>query len=141
MKTITSKTPRETMEIGHALLQEKNAPTCICLFGDLGAGKTTFVKGLGKALGIDERSVKSPTFVSLHEYRGSKGKLYHFDLYRRDGDENIQNEVEEIVKRLDGVVVIEWAEHMKKFLPKQRLDIFFEHGGENTRFIRLNKIS
>lgn len=53
----------------------------------------------------------------------------------------LKEEVEEIAKRFDGVVVIEWAEHIKKYLPKPRLDIFFEHGGENTRFIRFQKSS
>ena len=139
MKTHRTKNPQETKEIGRQILK-KSPHRVICLYGDLGAGKTTFVKGLGLSLGIPELKIKSPTFVTLHEHQGKKGKLYHFDLYRVLKNGTILEEVKEIFQRLDGVVVIEWADRIKKHLPKRRTDIYLEHKGATERMIKVKHI-
>lgn len=104
----------------------------ICLYGNLGAGKTTFVRGLALGLGIRSR-VQSPTYTYQRVHFG-KTKLYHFDLYRLNGESDLMlQEIFEALDRKDGVVVIEWPEKLEKFLPKERMEITFEYIDETKR--------
>ena len=104
---------KETMLIGEKLARKLKPGDMIALSGDLGSGKTTFTKGIGKGLGVkDSKRINSPTFVLIREYSG-KVPLYHLDLYRLDDLEGIENlAIEEYIYG-NGVTVIEWAEKIK----------------------------
>lgn len=106
----------------------------ICLYGDIGAGKTTFVKHLAKYLDIQEK-VTSPSFVILNEYHSGKISLYHFDLYRleREGLETILDELHEYTENEKTLAVIEWAEFSSGDLPDNRLEIEIKYIDENQR--------
>lgn len=109
----------------------------LLLEGDLGAGKTTFVKGLAQGMGIDPDDVRSPTFTLIHEYEGDMS-LYHFDAYRlADAEEFIELGAEEYLSS-DGVTAIEWGDRVRDELPRARLDIAITAGdadGGSTRRI------
>lgn len=115
--------------------RESRAP--LFLYGNLGSGKTTFVQGLGKALGIKKHIIKSPTFVLLHSYEGRKAKLYHFDLYRIKRKGELIHELHECLEKEDGFIIVEWANRIKGHKPLPRFDIFFEHHSPKARKIKI----
>lgn len=106
----------------------------ICLYGDIGSGKTTFVKALAKCLGIKEK-VTSPSFVILNEYHADSVSLYHFDLYRleKEGVVTIIDELTEYTNRENSVTLIEWAEFSPKNLPEKRFDIEIKYLSDTSR--------
>ncbi len=113
----------------------------IGLEGELGAGKTTFVKGFAKALGVKER-ITSPTFVIMKRYelRGVYKLLYHIDAYRlKDEKELIQLGIEEIFSNPGNIVLIEWADRVKKILPKNRISIHMDHVSKKERKINITE--
>ena len=113
---ITSNSEQETRSIASALARDLAMGSVLLLSGDLGAGKTAFVRGLAEGLGIDADDVTSPTFTIVHEYRGGRLPLIHVDLYRLD-----RADLDEIGLDQDlaatGVVAVEWAERMSRPLP------------------------
>lgn len=123
----------DTVELAQNIESEKFPNMVICLDGELGSGKTVFVKGLAQAMGITE-TVTSPTFSIIKEYEGEL-PLYHMDVYRLDGDVTGVG-IEEYFDK-GGVTVIEWAKTIKEILPKERLDIKIKVAGENKRTIIL----
>mgnify|MGYP001602541494 CR=1 FL=1 len=135
MEVIT-KSPTQTQKLGEKmgrdLAFDRLRPRTLCLYGDLGSGKTTFIQGLAKGFGIKKRVV-SPTFVFMKQY-GSH--FYHVDLYRVNKLEEAKSlGLEEIFSDTRAVVAIEWAEKIKKILPKKRIDICFDYVSENQRKI------
>lgn len=109
----------------------------IALEGDLGSGKTTFIQGLAKGLGVSS-VVISPTFILMRAYPAGEKNFYHLDLYRLEGE--LEGEIEnlgllDLWGRKENVVVIEWAEKITKLLPKDTKVINFEYLGENERKI------
>ena len=128
---ITTKCEEDTMEIAQNIESEKFPNMVICLTGDLGSGKTIFTKGFAEALGIDE-NITSPTFNIVKEYEGEL-PLYHMDLYRVEN--NIDNLGLEEYFTKGGIVVIEWADMIKEYLPKERLDVKIKIVDENTRVL------
>ena len=129
---ITSRCEEDTMEIAENIESEKFPGMVICLDGELGSGKTVFVKGFAKALGITE-TVTSPTFSLVKEYPDGEMPLYHMDVYRLDGNtEGIG--IEEYFTK-GGVVVIEWANTIKDILPEERLEIKIKSLDENKRML------
>lgn len=128
---ITSHNELETLELAQNFESEKFPNMVICLNGELGSGKTMFVKGIANALGINE-TITSPTFTIVKEYDGEL-PLYHFDVYRLDGNTEGVG-IEDYFTR-NGVVVIEWADTIKNILPEERLDIKFKVAGENKRVL------
>jgi len=106
----------------------------VCLYGDIGAGKTTFVRFLGKVLGVEEK-ITSPSFVILNEYHSGKIPLYHFDLYRleREGLESIIDELHDYTENDNALALIEWAEFSSGDLPESRLDIQIQYVDDNKR--------
>jgi tRNA threonylcarbamoyladenosine biosynthesis protein TsaE len=106
----------ETHAIARELAAALRAGDVLLLSGDLGAGKTTFVRGLAEGLGIDPLEVSSPTFTLLHEYRGRGLTLYHADLYRLERAATDDLGLEEIGVR-DGVLAIEWPDRLTHELP------------------------
>lgn len=128
---ITTKSSKETFEIAQNIESEKFPNMIICLIGDLGSGKTIIAKGIAHALGIED--VTSPTFNLIKEYNNGELPLYHMDLYRLEG--NIVNTGLTDYFNKGGVVVIEWADMIKDYLPKERLDIRIKIVDENTRVL------
>ena len=107
----------------------------VCLYGDLGSGKTTFVQGLAKSLGIKEKII-SPTFIIVRQYKVRINDFYHIDLYRMESEKDIESlGIEEIINNKNNIVVIEWAQNLKDFLPKKRIDIKFAYEDKNKRKI------
>lgn len=116
-----SNSVKETQNIAKAFAKELKAGDVLCLNGDLGVGKTAFVQGLAKGLGVEEY-IQSPTFTIVNCYDG-KLPLYHFDVYRiADSDEMYEIGYEEYVYG-NGISVIEWPELIADILPKVRFDI------------------
>jgi tRNA threonylcarbamoyladenosine biosynthesis protein TsaE len=110
----------ETQAVARELSATLRAGDVVLLSGDLGAGKTTFVRGLAEGLGIDPREVSSPTFTLVHEYRGNGLTLYHADLYRLESAATDDLGLEEIGVK-DGVLAIEWPDRLSHQLPGARL--------------------
>ncbi len=134
---ITSTSPEETQGIGVRLGEIALAGDLFCLEGELGSGKTCFVQGLGRGLGIRD-SIHSPTFILANEHRGGRLPLYHLDVYRvRSTDEAIGVGLDDYLAG-DGVLVIEWAEKIREALPDERLWIWFRHIAENERAISID---
>lgn len=129
---IKTRSDKETQELGEKL-GSKRKNGFLCLYGELGAGKTTFVRGLAKGLGIRQR-VSSPTFTYQRIYKRGRQKLYHFDFYRiSKPDSLLIQELRETIERRDGVIAIEWADRIADFLPKDRTDIYLKYENEKTR--------
>ncbi len=130
-----SKSPKDTIELGAKLAKKLSAGDVIALCGNLGSGKTTFTKGIGKGLGVkNARHINSPTFVLIKEYMG-RLPMYHLDLYRLERLQDIEDiAVKEYIYG-DGVTVIEWAEKIKEILPKYCITVKLKVKDENKREI------
>lgn len=129
---ITIRDEEDLIELAQNIESEKFPNMVICLNGELGSGKTVFAKAFASAMGIDE--VSSPTFSIIKEYVGEL-PFYHMDVYRVEN--NIENlGIEEYFTK-GGVTIIEWADMIKEYLPKERLDIKIKVTGENTRLVIL----
>lgn len=116
MKKVVCKSVRETMELARGIGKHARAGDIICLKGDLGAGKTHFVKGFVTAFGIEPAVVSSPTFSIINEYEGELS-VYHFDCYRlKSAKEALEIGAEEYLYG-DGVSIIEWPGRIKPILP------------------------
>lgn len=130
----------ETLEIAASFSGTLNKGDVLCMYGDLGAGKTAFVQGLAKGLGIEE-PITSPTFTIVNEYEG-RLPLYHFDVYRiADSDEMYEVGFDEYVYG-EGVSVIEWCELIEDILPEKRYNITIKKNydkGENYREIEIEE--
>src|SRR5688500_9795147 len=129
----TTRSEQETANIAKAFAAELVAGDILLLSGNLGAGKTAFVRGLAEGLGIDSREVSSPTFTLVHEYRGGRLTLYHVDLYRLDRAATDDLGLEELGIH-DGVVAIEWPDRLTHGLPAAR-EILIDIVDEQTRRI------
>ena len=128
----TSTSADQTRKLGERLGALARAGDVFCLEGDLGAGKTCFVQGLGRGLKIPS-AIHSPTFILANEHRGGRLPLYHLDVYRmRGAGEAMGIGIDDYLFG-DGVCVIEWAEKIRAALPDERLWITFRHLGENER--------
>ena len=133
--SITTNSEAETAGVGRELAARLDAGSVVLLFGDLGAGKTAFVRGLAEGLGAAPDDVSSPTFTIMQEYRGGRVTLFHVDLYRL----NDSREIEEL--GLDeitggGVLAIEWAERLPS-VPAGAVSVRLEHAGGDTRTITI----
>src|SRR3989344_945690 len=134
-----SKNPKETQKIASDLAQKvikTKKGVVIALEGELGAGKTVFVKGFAKALGIKSK-IKSPTFVLMKKYPiSSKNFLYHLDCYRVGDEKDLKiPELKEIFQESHNIVLIEWAERIKKIIPKKHITVHIDHVSEKERKI------
>ena len=132
--SIESRSPAETIARGVELAAALEAGSVLALSGELGAGKTCFVKGIAQGLGITE-PITSPTFTLINEYRSGRLPLFHIDLYRLDSAaEAVAIGIEEYLNG-NGVTVIEWAERIKDLLPERTRTIRLSVTGELTRRI------
>ncbi|MGC3991306.1 MAG: tRNA (adenosine(37)-N6)-threonylcarbamoyltransferase complex ATPase subunit type 1 TsaE [Chthoniobacteraceae bacterium] len=118
MATIISRSIEETLAAARALAETLRAGDVIALTGDLGAGKTHFVKGLALGLGSNAE-VTSPTFTLIHEYPGGRLPLFHFDLYRLDEAEEVSRIGFDEYLDADGVCVVEWGDKFPGLLPPE----------------------
>lgn len=135
MSPSVSKSVDETIGLGAKFAKRLKRGDVVGLVGDLGAGKTVFTKGIAKGLGVKNvRYVNSPTFVIIKEYKG-KIPLYHFDLYRLNHSSVIDAENFEEYFYGDGVTVIEWADKIRRLLPKKYIEVRLSVIGENRRKI------
>ncbi len=126
--TVRSMSEEETVAAGERLGGMLRPGDIVALFGELGAGKTRFVRGVCRALGTD-RNVSSPTFTLLHEYRAPGLAVYHFDLYRIASTAELAGiGFTEYLDRGDGVCLVEWAERAGSFLPAERYDVRMRAG-------------
>lgn len=131
-----TKSAHETQKLGEKLAADlvsgKSDSRIFCLSGDLGSGKTTFIQGLARGLGIKKR-VLSPTFIMMREYQVQSAKckaqrFYHVDLYRVENGRDVEGlGLSEIWSNPANIVAIEWPEKIEKILPKKRTEIRFEY--------------
>ena len=132
-KTISTSSEDETAAAGRELAETLSPGDVVLLYGDLGAGKTAFVRGLAEGLGVSRDEVSSPTFTLIQEYRGGRLALFHVDLYRiddpREFDELGLDEIAE-----EGVLAIEWADRYPR-PPHGSVRVSIEHAGEKERRI------
>ncbi len=134
MLTIKSHSPSHTYSIGLALGKYLNPGDIVCLNGDLGAGKTHFSQGVAAGLGVREH-VTSPTFTLINEYQG-RCPLYHMDVYRLNGAEDMEDLGYEEYFYGDGVTLIEWADKVSEVLPEHYLELEILRQGENERLLK-----
>lgn len=138
-QTFISFSAEETREQGRKFGMQLLPNSIVCFFGDLGAGKTTFIQGLtAGVLGFETDEVNSPTFTYLNIYHG-KSTLYHFDLYRlRDADEFLSMGFDEVFDA-GGVSCLEWAEKIENIIPEGAIYVKMSHLGGDQRKIEIYK--
>ncbi|MBI2640263.1 MAG: tRNA (adenosine(37)-N6)-threonylcarbamoyltransferase complex ATPase subunit type 1 TsaE [Candidatus Sungbacteria bacterium] len=140
MLEVVTKSPRETQKVAQMLARTllKSHFNTIALEGELGAGKTTFVQGFAGALGIREK-IQSPTFVLLKIYKIKKGRvrhLIHIDCYRlKSAEALIHLGLKNLLEDKDAIILIEWADRVRKFLPKNTVWVRFKHGSNHRERI------
>src|SRR5215475_934311 len=135
MMTVTSHSQDETADVGRQLASRLAPGSVLLLIGDLGAGKTAFVRGLAEGLGVRPEEVSSPTFTLMQEYRGGRLPLIHVDLYRLNGAREIDElGLEEL--GLNSVLAIEWAEKLPRPVA-DAIEVRIDHGDGDQRIIRI----
>jgi tRNA threonylcarbamoyladenosine biosynthesis protein TsaE len=132
--TLISNSQSETEAIGRQLAKDIDTGSVLALKGDLGSGKTSFVKGLVAGLG-SRVDVTSPTFTIIHEYRGGRLPVYHLDFFRVQDRQSIERLAIDDYLFGDGVTVIEWADRFPQFIPEPAHWILFETKSETQRAI------
>jgi tRNA threonylcarbamoyladenosine biosynthesis protein TsaE len=132
--TFISHSPAETEAIGRQLAERIDVGAVLALKGELGSGKTLFVKGLVAGLGCGA-DVTSPTFTIAHEYRGGRLPVYHFDFFRLEDSQSLVRLGLDDYFFSDGLSVIEWADRFPEFIPEQARRILFEIKSETQRLI------
>ena len=132
------KNAEETFELGRTVAKSLSPNSVLCFYGNLGAGKTTFIKGIASGMGVQQDHVNSPTFQYLNIYSGSSYSLYHFDLYRlKDSSDFIELGFEEILTQ-GGISCIEWAERIHAIIPKQAVLISIAHREDGSRKVEIS---
>ncbi len=135
-REITTHSAEETTAFGRTLTDLLAPPKLVLLRGDLGAGKTTLVKGIAAAFeAAAEEDVTSPTFTLVHEYRGPRANLYHIDLYRVDTPRELETlGLDDLVSE-NSILLIEWGEKFPRFVRERDVEICLERVGEHERKI------
>lgn len=137
-RRITTRTDDQTRDLGYRLGQAVTGPLAVALTGDLGCGKTTFVKGLARGLGVDKRyPVTSPTFTLINEYPADKGlRLCHLDLYRLGSVEELAHiGFDDLADDAGAVIVVEWPALLKSDRFAFDLELTFEFDSDYHRVI------
>lgn len=138
VREVTTQSADETIALGRALVDQLKPPKLVLLRGDLGAGKTTLVKGIAEGFrAASEADVTSPTFTLVHEYRGPEANLYHVDLYRVDTPRQLETLGLDDLFAPDSILLIEWGEKFPRFARERDVEISLERVGENSRRIRV----
>lgn len=143
-RKIITKNSSETQSLGLRFANEVKPGDVVLLYGNLGAGKTTFVQGLAKGLGVKDR-VLSPTFVLQTSHAilfGDIKNLNHIDLYRIENQTEIENlGLSEVIEEENSVTLIEWADRLLNFKPQKGYKVWFEYLDENKREISIEKLT
>jgi tRNA threonylcarbamoyladenosine biosynthesis protein TsaE len=137
-RQITTNSAEETVALGRKLAGELRPPLLVLLRGDLGAGKTTLVKGIAEGFEAAKADdVTSPTFTLVHEYRGPRVTLYHIDLYRIDTQRQLETLGLDDLVAENSILLIEWGEKFPQYLHRCDLEIALNQAGEDQRHIRV----
>jgi tRNA threonylcarbamoyladenosine biosynthesis protein TsaE len=136
--TTHTHSAEETIAFGRTLAAKLSPPLLILLRGDLGAGKTTLVKGIADGFGAASADdVTSPTFTLVHEYRGPRAALYHIDLYRVDTERELETLGLDDLMEPTSILLIEWGEKFPRFVRERNVEIVLERVDENERRIQV----
>jgi tRNA threonylcarbamoyladenosine biosynthesis protein TsaE len=136
-RTVVTSSETETAAVGRELASALSAGSVVLLCGDLGAGKTAFVRGLAEGLGIPPGEISSPTFTLMQEYRAGRLPLFHVDLYRLNHPREVEElGLDEIAEH--GVMAIEWAERLP-WTPSDAVRVSIEHAGESERRLKIER--
>jgi tRNA threonylcarbamoyladenosine biosynthesis protein TsaE len=142
LREITTQSAEETIAFGRTLTELLAPPKLVLLRGDLGAGKTTLVKGIAAAFeAAAEEDVTSPTFTLIHEYRGPRANLYHIDLYRIDTQRELDTLALDDLRAENSILLIEWGEKFPRFVRERDVEIALERKSENGRRITIARQS
>src|SRR5260221_7001649 len=140
MKTFTTHSAEETTDLGRKLSAGIKPGSVVLLRGDLGAGKTTLVKGIAEGFQAAEaEDVTSPTFTLIHEYRGPQVTLFHIDLYRIDTQRELDTLALDDLMTPQSILLIEWGEKFERVVKERDVEIAIEHRGGDERLIRFVK--
>jgi tRNA threonylcarbamoyladenosine biosynthesis protein TsaE len=138
MREVVTHSAEETIALGRSLAPSLAPPKIVLLRGDLGAGKTTLVKGIAGAFdAAEEDDVTSPTFTLIHEYRGPRVNVYHIDLYRVDTPRQLETLGLDDLIRENSLLLLEWGEKFQRFVEERDVEIQIERLGEDERRIRI----
>ena len=139
----STHSPEETQALGQALGATLNPGVVVAFRGDLGSGKTCMIQGFCQAFHVHDY-VTSPTFILINEYGGERAErlvpIYHFDLYRLSGEDDLEALGAEEYFYGDGICLVEWAERAGELLPGNRIDVALEYGGESLRQITVEQM-
>lgn len=136
MRTFTTYSAEETTELGRRLAAELKPGSVVLLRGDLGAGKTTMVKGIAEGFNAARaEEVTSPTFTLIHEYRGPQVTLYHIDLYRIDTQRELYTLALDDLMTANSILLIEWGEKFARFAKERDVEIAIAHRGGDERLV------
>ncbi len=135
LREFTTRSAEETIDLGRQLAQELAPPRLVLLRGELGAGKTTLVKGIAAAFNAAEQEdVTSPTVTLIHEYRGPEATVYHVDLYRIDTERELATlGIDELLRDERSLLLIEWGEKFPRFVRERDVEISIDRTGETDR--------
>ena len=128
--------PEETIAVGRGFVSRLQPPKLVVLTGDLGAGKTTIIKGIAEGFKAEsQENVTSPTFTLIHEYRGLSATIYHIDLYRVDSQRQLETLGIDDLRDERSLILLEWGEKFERFRNEADAEIRIERLGENDRKI------
>ena len=138
MKSLQTHSSEETTDLGRQLAGEIRPGSIVLLRGDLGAGKTTLIKGIAEGFNAAEaEAVTSPTFTLIHEYRGPEVTLYHIDLYRIDTQRELDTLALDDLMEPNTILLIEWGEKFERFRKERDVEIAIEQLGGDNRVIQV----
>ena len=139
-KRLRTRSENGTVALGELMTELLLPPKLVVLRGELGAGKTTLVRGMARALGASEDDVASPTFTLVHEYRGRKTRLIHLDLYRLEEERELEGiGLWEMVEQPDVLVMVEWGDRFASVMERADAEIVIGQGEvENERLLMVH---
>ena len=138
VREFITRSAEETIELGRQLAQELAPPRLVLLRGELGAGKTTLVKGIAEGFhAASQEDVTSPTFTLVHEYRGPEASVYHIDLYRIDTERELETLGLDDLFGDRNLLLIEWGEKFPRFQRERDVEIAIERIADQERKIRI----
>ncbi|HKW19676.1 MAG TPA: tRNA (adenosine(37)-N6)-threonylcarbamoyltransferase complex ATPase subunit type 1 TsaE [Terriglobales bacterium] len=139
-REFTTRSPEETVALGRELAALLLPPKVVVLSGDLGAGKTTLVKGIAEGFkAAAEEDVTSPTFTLIHEYRGPAATIYHIDLYRIDTPRELDTLALDDLMNENSILLIEWGEKFERFQRERNVEISLTRISDTERRIRVTE--
>ena len=138
-QTIITNSKEETLALAENFSKTLQGGDFLAFYGDLGSGKTTFIQGLAKGLGIEKRII-SPTFIIMRHYKLAKGNFYHIDLYRTESKHDLLGiGLDQIIQDPNNIVALEWAEKIGDLMPEKRIEIRLKYLSDNKREITIEK--